>query len=81
MITINYVQCRNCGDRIYSRAIHDFHYCRCGLTSIDGGFDYFHVGWQTKGSPKRGKFKLTASKQELYDDWNERLDKYGNLDK
>jgi ribosomal protein L37AE/L43A len=70
------VICPHCKDKIYSRARHDFHYCTCGKTAIDGGFDYVRVAWD-KIHPKQVKLKINASRKELYDDWNTRKDKFG----
>lgn len=75
------VKCNNCGDEIYSRARHDMHYCRCGKTMIDGGFDYMRCGWEDGEPPKDTKRYVNVTKQELYDDWNQRLDKFGNWSK
>lgn len=38
------VRCRRCGDRIFSNSRHDFVWCRCGATYVDGGFDYVKFG-------------------------------------
>ena len=67
--------CPKCGDRIYSRARHDFHHCNCGNIYIDGGFDYMRCGGDVTAKVVR-KF-IPVSKEELYKDWNEGIDKYG----
>ncbi len=69
-----------CGDIIYSRANHDFKTCSCPLDkyiAIDGGQGnkYYRV----IGNPDEvieADFELDVTKQELYDDWNSRADKY-----
>ena len=38
------VKCPKCGDRIYSRARHDFRYCSCNYLFVDGGFEYTRIG-------------------------------------
>lgn len=38
------VQCRTCGESIYSNHRHDFVTCKCGATFVDGGWDYLRVG-------------------------------------
>jgi len=38
---INGLFCQDCGDIIYSVAVHDFKRCSCGECYVDGGFDYF----------------------------------------
>lgn len=36
----NAIQCRQCGDVIESRSVHDRVACRCGQVSVDGGLLY-----------------------------------------
>jgi hypothetical protein len=38
------VECRMCGDRIFSEYTHDFKYCKCGETFVDGGYSYMRYG-------------------------------------
>lgn len=47
------VQCPRCDEKIWSQFKHDFHYCTCGYTSVDGGRDYLKYGWgiQVSGQP------------------------------
>lgn len=47
------VQCPRCNEKIWSQFRHDFHYCTCGYTSVDGGRDYLKYGWgiQVSGQP------------------------------
>lgn len=68
--------CPKCKDTVYSRTRHDFRWCSCGNCYIDGGFDYTKVGWKYD-LPKNTWVKITCSKQDLYNDWNKREDKYG----
>ena len=72
------VKCNKCGEIIYSRAHHDFHYCSCGATFVDGGRDYLRYGNDpTAGRPKELEIEVDATEQEMYQDWNKRLDKLG----
>lgn len=73
-------ECPNCGDLIYSRARHDFHRCSCGEIAIDGGFDYVKMAFK-KIVPKQQQIEIDATKKELYDDWNKRMDKFGVIKK
>lgn len=41
---VNAVRCLYCGDIIQSRSRHDFVYCSCKNTFVDGGLDYQRVG-------------------------------------
>ena len=71
------VQCYNCGDVIFSRARHDFHYCSCGKLGIDGGFNYMKISYDPVIKYNMVLFTLNVTKKELYDDWNKSKDKYG----
>lgn len=73
---VNAIKCSDCGDLIFSRARHDFHYCTCGNTAVDGGFEYTKVSH--KGvMPMISKLHIDVTKQELMDDWNSGKDKFG----
>lgn len=89
MIKIVGIKCPKCLDVIYSRARHDYHHCSCGTNedgtedsgiSIDGGFDYLRYGWSNDiklSDIEIVEVEVNATKQELYDDWNTRQNKYG----
>lgn len=71
--------CPKCGWFIYSRARHDFHSCPCGTVSVDGGFDYFR-GLADEGiTPLVETREIPASKDQLYQDWAKRIDKFGRM--
>lgn len=56
------------------------HYCRCGVTMVDGGFDYFRCGWDSKkcpNPPKDMKKWVSATRNELFYDWNYNINEYG----
>jgi ribosomal protein L37AE/L43A len=77
-VKITAVKCNKCNDTIFSRAHHDFHYCTCGATFIDGGFDYVRFGYAPEaGKPEMVEIEVDATKSELYSDWNHRTNKYG----
>lgn len=40
----NIIQCPDCLDVIESKHRHDFRYCKCKNTCIDGGLDYQRYG-------------------------------------
>ena len=77
---ISAIQCKKCGDTIYSRAQHDFRYCSCRTIAIDGGFDYVRIIGDNKNMTEK-KIEVKHTKKELYDDWNYRNDKYGLIKK
>ena len=39
-IVKNAIKCKNCGDIIESKSVHDYVTCSCGACSVDGGHDY-----------------------------------------
>jgi hypothetical protein len=42
------VKCKRCNQRLFSLYTHDFRYCSCGATCIDGGRSYLRYGWDPK---------------------------------
>lgn len=46
------VKCTKCSDRIFSMYVYDFKYCKCGLTTIDGGTYYKHISFSKEYPPK-----------------------------
>lgn len=77
--------CKTCGDTIISRAHHDCNFCSCDPMGvmIDGcsiadDDGYIRMG----GNPEnmiRNIIRMDITKQELYNDWNHRIDKYKKL--
>lgn len=43
-ITRNLIRCRKCNTIIESVHRHDFKWCPCGQTYVDGGKDYVRIG-------------------------------------
>lgn len=74
---VNAIQCPECKDIIFSRAQHDFHYCSCGNTFIDGGFDYCRFGAKDLDKVKSMQIDVNATAKDLYDDWAKSKDKFG----
>ena len=75
MTKVTAVVCPNCKDTIYSRAHYDCHNCTCGQTFVDGGFEYLRIGGQSE--PKLVEIEVDATKQELYQDWNKSINRFG----
>lgn len=46
------VMCVVCGDRLFSFYRHDFKYCSCKSTFVDGGREYLRYGY-SPGYPPR----------------------------
>jgi len=77
-IAVSCIQCPNCLDIIYSRANHDFRACTCGQSFVDGGFDYIRFGGVEFDKIKIFKKYINGeTRQSLYNDWNNRTNKYG----
>ena len=71
------IQCPECKTTIYSRAHHDFNSCECGKCHVDGGFEYFKMGWGTSEKPQSFQVEVDATKEQLYVDWNSGKNKFG----
>ena len=69
-------RCPNCKDVLYSRAQHDFRTCGCGDTSVDGGPGVERTIYK-KEIPENVELDVNVTKDQLYDDWNNRINKYG----
>lgn len=79
---ISAIECPKCHDIIWSRAVHDFHYCSCRAVSIDGGFDYCHFGWQPEvDRPEIIQIDIEVTIEQCYNDWNKRINKLGTIKK
>ena len=76
------ITCPLCHCTIYSRARHDFRYCKCGAVSIDGGFNYTKCAWDDKRvfMPETHDLFVDTTKEMLYEDWNQRTDKFGLIE-
>ncbi len=70
------LQCWDCGDTIFSRALHDFRYCTCQAIFIDGGFEYRRMGGEID-SFRNVSIEVDATKDELFLDWDKQTHKYG----
>ena len=81
---INAIKCLKCGDTIYSRYRHDFHWCSCESCAVDGGFDYLKIigkkeDWESVQINILENKTDNEVKKILFDDWNKRKNKYGLL--
>lgn len=73
---INAVKCKECGDIIWSRAQHDFHWCSCDSVAVDGGPRLERI----LGEPKDYEtleIDLPITEREAYNDWNFGKNKLG----
>lgn len=75
---INTIVCPKCKQRIYSRALHDFHWCKCKNVAIDGGNEYIRItAKENIEDIKVEEINLEITPKELFEDWNKGSDKYG----
>lgn len=40
VIVKNAIKCKNCGDIIESKSVHDYVTCSCGACAVDGSHEY-----------------------------------------
>lgn len=79
------ITCPQCGKEMYSRAPHDYRLCGCpAQTMVDGGFTgycrYGGLYFILVRDSFRHRF-IEATRQELYDDWNKRINRFGTIKK
>jgi len=83
MIKVEVYQCPKCKQWIYSRARHDYKTCECKTLAVDGSSTHNNilVAQRIIGiiNPKRKIQKINVTIKELYDDWNNKNNKYGVL--
>ena len=71
------IHCLSCNDAVYSRAEHDFRECSCGSVNAGGGRTYFKYDHCPGAEFEIVEFIVSASLDDLYDDWNNMIDDYG----
>jgi len=75
---INYIECKECSDVLFSFNRHDYKQCTCGKSFIDGGFDYSRYNGKLLTEEIKNVMSL-ISKQFIwgqnYDENNNRLSK------
>ena len=74
---IRSLRCGKCGDKIFSRARHDFRTCTCGGLFIDGGFDYRRWGGEQIDLAKDTWIEVDATRKELLQDYYSGENKFG----
>ena len=77
MLTVNAIECLNCGDKIFSRTGQDFRQCDCKNVSVEGGLKHFKYNISPLADFAIKKIKVDLTINELYDDWNSMNDRYG----
>ena len=73
---LNAFECPKCSAVVFSRTRHDYRRCPCGTIAVDGGLEYTRVVWKDV-LPESHKIEVDATREQLYDDWNKRSDKFG----
>ena len=66
-IKVNKIRCKNCGDIIESKTVHDFKTCKCGNVSVDGGKEYLNELYIAK-CINCGKKIIWINKDYVYPD-------------
>jgi hypothetical protein len=75
MTKISAIKCPTCKDIVFSRARHDYRPCSCGEVAMDGGFEYVRIAY--KADFERVQIEIHQTRQQLFDDWNFKKDKFG----
>ena len=71
------LKCKKCGDIVYSRCRHDMRFCTCKAIAIDGGRDYCRVCGYPDDIEFLSGYKVKATKDQMYNDWNKKINKLG----
>lgn len=73
---INYIECKECSDVLFSFNRHDYKQCTCGKSFIDGGFDYSRYNGELLTDDIKNVMSLISSFfiwGQNYNEKNERL--------
>tara|TARA_Y100000590_G_scaffold467586_2_gene646990 strand:+ start:212 stop:490 length:279 start_codon:yes stop_codon:yes gene_type:complete len=76
-LLIKAVECKDCGDIVYSRADEDFRKCSCGAVEVTGGYTYFKHFTIPGANYEIKKIDINISLDKLYDDWYDMEDNFG----
>lgn len=76
-MVVSGIICNECNHFIFSRAQHDFHWCKCGSCAIDGGRAYLKVVGPSEKITSGIKITVDCTERELYCDWAFGHDQYG----
>lgn len=69
--------CFKCNTFTFSRAGHDCRHCTCGNCMIDGGPNNTYMRYSKCSHSILSWADIKQTTKELYNDWNNRKDKYG----
>ena len=75
---VSVVQCKKCGDIIWSRTDHDYRSCTCESVSVDGGFSYTRIIGEEKDY-KIFELDLDVTKADAVLDWKFGANKLGKI--
>lgn len=56
----NVIQCRQCGDVIESRSVHDWVKCGCGQATVDGGLVYARRTYRDVGFNEMSEYEESS---------------------
>ena len=71
---INYIECKECSDVLFSFNRHDYKQCTCGKSFIDGGWDYTRYS----GELKSGEIKDLMPEIREQFKWGNNFDENNN---
>jgi len=71
---INYIECKECSDVLFSFNRHDYKQCTCGKSFIDGGWDYTRYS----GELKSGEIKDLMPEIREQFKWGQNYDENNN---
>jgi len=77
---ITVIKCKICNVTIFSRCRHDFHSCKCGNCSIDGGREYVKISYKNSNDYEIKEINIQQTQRELYDDWRTETNRYGTME-
>jgi hypothetical protein len=80
-LKVKAVRCRSCGRTIYSRSVHDFHWCDCKKVAVDGGRDYLKVTGEPEDYEVVDVLLYGVTQKMLEEDWNSGGGEYGQTSK
>ena len=73
---VNAFKCPKCAAIVFSRTRHDYRWCPCKTIAVDGGLEYSRVVYDSV-LPENVTLEVDQTKEQLYDDWNSKQDKFG----
>ena len=61
IILTNKIRCKNCGEILESKSVHDFKMCGCGACGVDGGRSYLRRIGESEAWEELSEYKIEYS--------------------